>query len=126
MLMIQHGCAFQEEDSAQGPEEEPTEEPENHDQVEPIRQNDAAQHHPEARPEREWGWDRQGLGSSFRCCADPSSLCLFQHKLKEEKKAKAQAKLAAKAPAAPKAEPAAKKAKTAKGAKPAGKAKAEA
>lgn len=48
-------------------------------------------------------------------------LSLFQHKLKEEKKAKAQAKLAD--PAAPKAEPAAKKAKAAK---PAAKAKAEA
>lgn len=52
-LMTQHGCALQEEDSAQGPEEEPTEEPENHDQVEPVCQNHAAQHHPPARPERE-------------------------------------------------------------------------
>lgn len=46
-------CPFQEEDSPQGPEEEPAEEPENHDQAEPVRQNHAPQHHSAPRAKRE-------------------------------------------------------------------------
>lgn len=52
--MVTRVCSFQEEDSPQSPEEEPTEEPENHDQAQPLRQNHAPQHHPAPRAEREW------------------------------------------------------------------------
>lgn len=51
-----HVCPFQEEDSPQSPEEEPTEESESDDQAEPIRQNHATQHHPAPCSKCEYKW----------------------------------------------------------------------
>lgn len=48
-----HLSSFQEEDSPQSPEKEPTEESESHDKAEPIRQNNATQHHSAPCPECE-------------------------------------------------------------------------
>lgn len=48
-----HLPSFQEEDSPQSPEEEPTEESESHDKAEPVRQNNATQHHSAPCPECE-------------------------------------------------------------------------